>query len=158
MPEQNKSIITKPVIITSAAIGIGLCCLTFIFQRLVFPNIVFESSERIQVEITPISGNSNSQDQISDQINKKISTETPPIPGVIALGMIVKVKGTGNEGLRMRSGAGIDQATLYLAQEDEQFKIIDGPVIIDSLIWWKIESMIEATKVGWSVQDYMKAD
>lgn len=158
MPEQNQPFITKMVFIAAGTIGICLCCLTLIMQYLVFPNIVIESSEKIHIQITPISATNNSLGQISDQANEQITTDTPSIPGVIALGMIIKVNGTGNEGLRMRAGAGIGQSTIYLAQEGEQFKIIDGPVIIDSLIWWRIESLNDSKKVGWSVQDYMKAN
>jgi hypothetical protein len=33
--------------------------------------------------------------------------------------------------------------------------IVDGPVIKDSLIWWKVESRHDPVKSGWSVQDYL---
>lgn len=158
MPEQNLPLVTKPLLIVTGAIGICLCCLTLIIQYLVFPNIAIDSYEKFQVEITHVSATSNSKGQISGQANQQITPDTTSIPGVFALGMIIKVNGTGNEGLRMRFGAGINQSTLYLAQEGEQFRIIDGPAIIDGLIWWKIESLNDSTKVGWSVQDYMKTN
>ena len=47
----------------------------------------------------------------------------------------------------MHSDAGIDQQTIFLAQEGELFKIIDGPKILDGLIWWKIEALDDQTKL-----------
>ena len=155
MPENNQSFLTKTVIITAAAIGICLCFLTLIIQFMVFPNIIIENKEKMMVEITPVSATSMSQIQSSGQTDQQTSTDTPAMKGVIAIGMNIKVNGTGNEGLRMRSDAGIEQTTLYLAQEGELFEIIDGPKIIDGLIWWKIKALNDSKKIGWSVQDYM---
>ena len=143
------------MIIATAAIGVSLCLITLFIQYLVFPSIAFENSEKVKVEITPISATSPSQGHPDGQGNQLAATETPSMVGVIALGMNIKVTGTGNEGLRMRSGAGIDQQTMYVAQEGESFQIIDGPKVLDSLIWWKIQSLNDPGKTGWSVQDYM---
>jgi len=155
MPEKSESFITKTVIITATLIGVCLCLITMIFQFLVFPNIVFENKENIHIEITSVSPTALNQDQTSGQSDQQSATDTPPMVGVIAVGMNIKVAGTGNEGLRMHSGAGIDQPTVFLAQEEELFRIIDGPKILDSLIWWKIEALNDPNKVGWSVQEYM---
>ena len=155
MPEKNDSFITKTVIIATAAIGISLCLITLLIQYLVFPSIAFKNTEKIKIEITPISATSPSQGQPEGQGDQLGATETPSMVGVIALGMNIKVSGTGNEGLRMRSGAGIDQQTMFVAQEGESFQIIEGPKILDSLIWWKIQSLNDPGKTGWSVQDYM---
>lgn len=155
MAEKTPSIITKKVVIIALALGISLCIFTLIVQYLIFPNLIIEPKEKIKIKITPVSATSTSQGQPSDLTGGQAETEMPSMTGVIALGMTIKVTGTGNEGLRMRSGAGIDQTTLYLAQEGELFKIIEGPIILDSLIWWKIEGLDDPGKSGWSVQDYM---
>jgi hypothetical protein len=158
MPEQKKSFLNKTVFIFSGAIGIFLCFLTLLIQYLVLPNIVFEGKEKIKVEITPVSATVISQKKDSGKNIQTNETNTPSIPGVFALGMIIKVNGTDNEGLRIHSDAGIDQPTLFLAKEGEQFNILEGPIIKDSLIWWKIKSLNDSTKTGWAVQDYMKAN
>jgi len=155
MPEKKDVFISKNMVIAIAAIGVSLCIITLLIQFLVFPNIEFETSEKVKVEITPIFATSPSEGQAESQGSLIEGTETPSMIGVIALGMNIKVSGTGNEGLRMRSGAGIDQQTMYVAQEGETFQIIDGPKVIESLIWWKIQSLNEPAKTGWSVQDYM---
>ena len=155
MAEKTPPIIAKKDVIISLALGISLCIFTLIVQYLIFPNLIIEPREKIKIEITPVFATSVSQGQSSDLTWGQAETEIPSMAGVIALGMTIKVTGTGNEGLRMRSGAGIDQTTLYLAREGELFKIIDGPKILDSLIWWKIEGLDDPGKAGWSVQDYM---
>ena len=155
MSKNKDTFITKTVVISAAAIGICLCLITLVIQYLVFPNIQFEDKERIKIEITPVSATSASQAQVEGQGDQMAATETPSMIGVIALGMNIKVSGTGNEGLRMRLGAGIDQQTMFVAQEGESFRIIEGPVILDSLIWWKIQALSDPGKTGWSVQDYM---
>lgn len=155
MPEKKDVFVTKTVIIATAAIGVSLCLITLLIQYLVFPSIAFENSEKIKVVITPVSATSPSLGQPGGQGDMLEATGTPSMVGVIALGMNIKVSGTGNEGLRMRSGAGIDQQTMYVAQEGEPFQIIDGPKVLDSLIWWKIQALNNPGKTGWSVQDYM---
>ncbi len=155
MPEKKDAFVTKTLMFATAAIGISLCLITLLIQYLVFPGITFENTEKIKVEITPISATSPSQGQPEVQGNQPGATETPSMVGVIALGMDIKVSGTGNEGLRMRAGAGIDQQTMFVAQEGESFQIVDGPTVLDSLIWWKIQSLNDPGKSGWSVQDYM---
>ena len=155
MAEKKDNFVTKTVIIASAAIGVSLCLITLIIQYLVFPSIAFENKEKVKIEITPVSATSPSQGQAEGQGDLLELTATPSMVGVFALGMNIKVSGTGNEGLRMRSGAGIDQQTLFVAQEGESFQIIDGPIVLDSLIWWKIQALDNSGKTGWSVQDYM---
>jgi ABC-type lipoprotein release transport system permease subunit len=155
MTEKKDVFITKTVIIAAAAIGISLCIITLIVQYIVFPNFEFENKEKVKVVILPVSATSPSQGQALGQEGQLAITETPPMVGVIALGMNVQVSGTGNEGLRMRAGAGIDQQTMFLAQDGESFRIIEGPLIQDSLIWWRIQALNDSNKVGWSVQDYM---
>jgi hypothetical protein len=57
----------------------------------------------------------------------------------------------------MRENAGIDSKTLYLARDGEIYEIIDGPIILDGLIWWQIKNLENKIKTGWSVQDYMQS-
>lgn len=146
-----KQILNKQVIIGGIIIACILFGLVLILQVGVFPYLRKNSEQTAKVAITPYS--------IEDIQNPGIqptTTQLPEsLPGVVALGMTVKVTGTANEGLRMRSGAGTDKTVLNLAVEGETFSIIDGPIIKDSLIWWKIQSMENNQKTGWSVQDYL---
>ncbi len=155
MPEKKDDFLTKTVIIATTAIGISLCLITLLIQYLLFPSLNLDNGQKIIVEITPFSVNPSNQEQPEGLDGTTQVTETPSMIGVIAVGMSIKVSGTENEGLRMRSDAGIDQETLFIAPEGESFQIVDGPKILDSLIWWKIQSLNDQEKSGWSVQDYM---
>lgn len=153
MVEQIKKIFNKHVIIGGIILAGLLCALVLILQIGVFPYVTILTGQKAKVVVTPYAGVDNDEKEIEP-------TATYPaesLPGVVALGMTVKVSGTGNEGLRMRSGAGTDQSVLFLANEDEYFTIIDGPVIKDSLIWWRIQGVENGQKTGWSVQDYLAA-
>jgi hypothetical protein len=140
------------------AIALSLCGLIFTFQKLMFPNILLESNQRFLIEITPIDPVLEITDELSNRDGDDFQNVVTPIPGVFSIGMIIAVSGTGNDGLRIRSSAGIDQNTIGLAQEGEQFKLIEGPEIKDSLVWWKIIALNDSQKTGWSVQDYMKSN
>lgn len=153
MLDKLKSIFTKPVIIGGIIISVLLCCLVLTLQIGVFPYVNITSSQKAIVAITPV------QTDIEAVIVSPTAVleETENLPGVVSLGMTVQVSGTGQDGLRMRAEPGTDQTVVFVANEGEYFSIIDGPVIKDSLIWWKIQALDNAQKVGWSVQDYLMA-
>ncbi len=153
MLERLRKIFTKNVIIGGLILAGLLCALVLILQIGVFPYVTILTGQKVNIAVTPYIDLANSVDAI-----EPTATYSPEsLPGVVSLGMTVKVSGTGDEGLRMRSGAGTDQSVLFLANEGEFFSIIDGPVIKDSLIWWKLQGNENGQKSGWSVQDYLEA-
>lgn len=150
--EKLKEIFTKKVLIFGVALALGLCLLTYFLQLVIFPYYSDTSDIKARTVVTPVDLSSLEQTQIEDVM------PTPTVqllPGVVSLGMTVQVNGTGQDGLRMRAAPGTDADVLFLANESESFTIVDGPVIQDSLIWWKIQSLQDTGKVGWSVQDYL---
>jgi redox-sensitive bicupin YhaK (pirin superfamily) len=150
--EKIKEIFTKKVILFGFLLAICLCLLTYFLQVVVFPYFSNASGIKARMVITP--ADLSNIDQVQQE--SEIPTEAVQLlPGVVSLGMTVQVHGTGEDGLRMRAAPGTDADVIFLANEGENFLIIDGPVIQDSLIWWKIQSLQDAEKVGWSVQDYL---
>jgi hypothetical protein len=150
--DKIKEIFTKKVILFSVILATLLCLLVYFLQVLVFPYFSDISSVRARTVITPVDLTSL---EIT-QVESEMPTPTiQPLPGVVSLGMTVQVNGTGQDGLRMRAAPGTDADVLFLANEGENFTIVDGPVIQDSLIWWKIQSLQDTGKLGWSVQDYL---
>lgn len=144
-------ILSKEVLIASIAVAFILCCLMVLLQVGVFPYFNARSEQKALLAVTPLS-----EDSSADQPNAAQATPTQQIqPGVVARGNVVVVIGTGQNGLRMRSEPGMDASILFLANEDEYFNVTDGPVIKDNLIWWKIQSLSDAQKIGWSAQDYL---
>jgi hypothetical protein len=150
--DKLKEIFTKKVLIFGVVLAFLLCLLTYLVQLVIFPYFSASSDIKAQTVVTPVDLGSLEQTQVENEL------PTPTVqllPGVVSLGMTVQVNGTGKDGLRMRAAPGTDADVLFLANEGENFTIVDGPVIQDSLIWWKIQSLQETGKVGWSVQDYL---
>jgi hypothetical protein len=150
--DKLKIIFTKRVLIFGMVLAFLLCLLTYFLQLVIFPYFSDSSVIKARIIITPADLSSLEQPQLESEM------PTPTVqllPGVVSLGMAVQVNGTGQDGLRMRSAPGTKADVLFLANEGESFTIVDGPVIQDSLIWWKIQSLQETGKAGWSVQDYL---
>jgi hypothetical protein len=82
-----------------------------------------------------------------------------PLPGVIGIGAYVQISGTGGDGLRLRSGAGLDHPVSFLGWESEVFIVIDGPQDNDGYTWWRLESPYDEgqPRRGWAVSNYLSA-
>ena len=82
---------------------------------------------------------------------------TPPVPGLtpLAIGDYVQVAGTGVDGLRVRSAAGLAGDILYVAIESEVFKIEDGPREADGYTWWYVVEPYKQVVKGWVVANYL---
>ncbi|MDK2980136.1 MAG: hypothetical protein PWQ55_483 [Chloroflexota bacterium] len=150
--EKLKEILTKKVLIFSVLLALLLCLITYLVQVVAFPYFSDSNGAHANLAVTPVDLSSLT----ATQAESAMPTPTVEwLPGVVSLGMTVQVKGTGQDGLRMRAAPGTDSDVLFLAEEGESFTIVDGPVIQDSLIWWKIQSLQDVGKLGWSVQDYL---
>jgi hypothetical protein len=80
----------------------------------------------------------------------------PPAPGDIALEAYVKVVGTGGDGLRLRTGPGLDRDVRLLAIEDEVFLVQDGPQQIDGYSWWYLVGPFDDSRHGWAVANFLR--
>ena len=72
---------------------------------------------------------------------------------VFSIGNGARVYGTGNDGLRIRSNAGLESDILFLIKESAQVQLQDGPVLMDGMIWWKVQTQQGS---GWTVQNYLE--
>jgi hypothetical protein len=77
------------------------------------------------------------------------------LPGAFGLGVYVQITGTGGDGLRLRSGPGLNDAQLFLGYDAEVYQIVDGPIQADGHTWWKLTAPYDATRTGWAVQDFL---
>jgi hypothetical protein len=75
----------------------------------------------------------------------------------ITVGGMVKVVGTGGDGLRLRYSPGLDNQVRLLAAEGENFQIADGPQQVDNYTWWYLENPLDRTRRGWAVADFLEA-
>lgn len=81
-----------------------------------------------------------------------------PPPGSFAVGAFVQISGTGGDGLRLRTGPGLDNPVGFLGLESEVFQVIDGPREADGFIWWLLESPYDEgqKRSGWAVSNYLQ--
>lgn len=149
-----KKLITRQIIFASLMFGFVLCLIFGVLQVFIFPNLVIENDVKFRMEVTKLSEIILNELETTKIPGDFLFTETPVIPGVFAVGMSIKVFGTENEGLNIRQKPGTDSPVVYLAQEGEVYKIIEGPELKDSLIWWNISQMPNGNKTGWAVQSY----
>jgi len=93
-----------------------------------------------------------------------LPTEVLPTPslspaeletGKIQVDTIVKINGTGGDGLRLRMEPGVSAAPIYLGKEGEEFLVIDGPQRQDGFNWWKLKSEKDAGRNGWAAADFL---
>ncbi len=83
----------------------------------------------------------------------------PPAPaaGVISTGSYVQIKGTGGDGLRVRSDPNLTAKTVFVAIEDEVFEVKDGPQQSDGYTWWFLVAPYDHKYQGWAVSNYLLA-
>lgn len=85
---------------------------------------------------------------------------TAPVPtavsqGPLTIGALVQITGTGNDGLRLRKGPGLDGQFLFLAIEAEVYRVTDGPREADGYTWWYLVNPYQESIQGWGVANYM---
>lgn len=78
-----------------------------------------------------------------------------PSPGLLAIGAYVQISGTGTDGLRIRSAAGLNSDTVFRGEESETFQVKDGPQDADGYTWWYIAAPYDDTRAGWAAADYL---
>jgi hypothetical protein len=85
------------------------------------------------------------------------STQSPVIvnSGDIAIGVYVQISGTGGDGLRIRSGAGLSFQPRFLGFESEAFEVRDGPKQADGYTWWYLVAPYDSNRSGWAVENYL---
>jgi hypothetical protein len=89
------------------------------------------------------------------------ATPTSPVPpsppeGSLGVGAFVQISGTGGDGLRIRSEAGLQGTIQGLGMEAEVFEITDGPREADGYTWWYLTAPYEEARTGWAVANYLQ--
>ncbi|HID63850.1 MAG TPA: hypothetical protein EYP49_14100 [Anaerolineae bacterium] len=84
-----------------------------------------------------------------------IPTPVPAMPAEIAIGIYVKVSGTGGSDLSFRAGPSTNYVRLKIVAEGSILKVLDGPVEADGYVWWQLQDVSDGV-VGWAVADYLE--
>ena len=82
-------------------------------------------------------------------------TPVPAVPAEIAIGIYVKVSGTGGSDLSFRNGPSPNYARLKIVAEGSVLRVLDGPVEADDYVWWQLQDVSDGV-VGWAVADYLE--
>ncbi len=88
-------------------------------------------------------------------IEDQTITPQEAIPSDLSIGLYVQVVGTEGEGLRIRSSPSLSSETLFVAMEDEAFRVADGPQVADGKTWWYLTAPYDQTRSGWAASDYL---
>lgn len=77
-------------------------------------------------------------------------------PGELQIGATVRVVGVGLNGLNVRSEPGTGSTARFLAYDDDEFVVVDGPQSVNNLEWWRIEDPDDASRYGWAARNYLE--
>lgn len=75
--------------------------------------------------------------------------------GPIKVGIYVQIIGTSGDGLRIRSGPGTENSTIFIGMDSEVFLVQDGPVQNDNLTWWLLVAPYDKNRTGWAAGSYL---
>ena len=89
----------------------------------------------------------------------QLTSTIPPNtnPGFINLGSVVQVANTDGDPLKLRQQPSLSAEINYFALPSEVFKIESGPTIADGYTWWFLVDLVDGTKTGWAVENYLQA-
>jgi hypothetical protein len=74
-----------------------------------------------------------------------------PTPIAITVGATVVVISPG--GVNIRSVPGTESARNFVADVNDTFVIIDGPQLVDGLLWWQIRDTFNSSRTGWVAEN-----
>jgi hypothetical protein len=80
----------------------------------------------------------------------------PSVSPDIAIGLYVRVAGTGGYGLNLRPGPGENYDRVDVALEGEVFVVVDGPAVSGGSEWWKIRDPENEEREWWAVGNFLE--
>jgi hypothetical protein len=85
------------------------------------------------------------------------ATPEPAGPvGVISVGDLVEVFGTGGDGVRLRSSPDLGGTVIGLGMDSDVFQVEDGPVDAGDHVWWFVVNPYDTSRQGWAVSEYLR--
>jgi hypothetical protein len=78
-----------------------------------------------------------------------------PEPGKMVVGAYVQISGTNGEGLRIRSGPGLNSNQLFLGFDSEVFLVKDGPSEADGYTWYYLVAPYDEKRAGWAASQFL---
>jgi hypothetical protein len=72
----------------------------------------------------------------------------PAVPGAFRIGQRVEVFGTEGQGIRFRTGPGLNYITTTILQDGVVLTVVGGPEEADGFTWWRLQ--MDTGAVGWA--------
>jgi hypothetical protein len=139
---------------TAGALGIAfLLCLFFV--GIVYALQPRQSARTEPTAILMVISAPSATPTPQKQLPTATPTGLPASENGISKDMYVQITGTSGEGLRIRSGAGIDNPPKFLAMDSEVFKVMDGPKHSDGITWWFLVAPYDDARSGWAAATYL---
>jgi hypothetical protein len=63
-----------------------------------------------------------------------------------------RVQAVAAAGVNIRIEPGLSFDDIYLAKEGEMFWLVDGPLTVDGLEWWKVQHLSNSNLTGWAAR------
>jgi hypothetical protein len=120
----------------------------------VLPPLVQKIPAGTSTPSKPQSG-SEYEEQASTGLSELEQVSPSPAPGEITIGTLIKISGTGGDGLRLREEPGLGGDVRMLGEEAEVFLVDSGPQKVDGYVWWYLTGYYDETRGGWAVVDYL---
>jgi len=149
-----RSILTPKVLAGAVGVAIFLTLFTLVWIELSAPG---PASGEVMAILTLIPAPTGTPAPVpTATIDPNAATITPtPMPGQIALGSYVQIKGTAGQGLHIRSGPGLSSDQLFLGYDAEVFIVKDGPRQADGYSWYQLVAPYDTTRTGWAASDFL---
>jgi len=147
-PYLNRNVIIGTLSLTGVLIVITLIMIGWTSPRF-HPDVGFVPADLTMIPAPTQTPNVTAVPTIDPLITPTVA------PDAISVGGYVQISGTEGEGLRIRSGAGLNSDTVFRGEEAEVFMVTDGPQTTDGYIWWYLVAPYDNTRAGWAVADFL---
>lgn len=150
--------LTRYTVIGALLVAVALAAVLILYLLATRPQEVVTTNSTAVIAVIPAPSLTPSPSP-TPPVTPTATVNVPPSPqpGQFGIGALVQISGTGGDGLRLRTGAGLDNEVGFLGLESEVFQIIDGPQDVDGYIWWLLEAPYDEgqQRRGWAVANYL---
>jgi hypothetical protein len=153
-----RSLLDPWLILGAVGFGVALLIATLLLLWFTRPSQPVMSAPTAAITIIPLPTITPTVPTATPiQTPTPFATELPiPPPGDISIGAYVQVSGTGGDGLRLRTGPGLEGEVRLLGLEDEVFLVEEGPQAVDGFSWWFVQGLFDESRRGWAVSNYLR--
>lgn len=80
-----------------------------------------------------------------------------PTPRPVDIGAEVVVVDVGDQQLNIRDNAGVfETSVIFRVPEGERLVVLEGPLQVDGLTWWRVQDATNPNQTGWAAANYLQ--